>query len=332
MMPKLKSSQRERSLKLVSLDYCHNYTLDDVLSDKNRNLVVNGTHSQCVSILEELVMIDNKVHVILCEFEHLLSRYDCQRQYSAKWTCQHCQDAYKDWACSMFLPFHYRGHHFKPCRRFCKLIEQRCPYFLPGDKKQYAGEPAFFCIDPNIPDTPDIASYSSYSIQRNCYEPCHVSKTFKNSDIPDNEKDCEPPQIPNLLVHTSSSSSSSSSTYSSFETSSSNRHTSSIITSSTSNNFDKSGHDSALASHSNSDRTYSTDNRISLSVLSSSSSSIWSRQSAAVRGYLVVPVIVPLLVTLVFFQTYCKNRVELVKINNRRRTSQRLKIIDSSPT
>jgi len=38
----------------------------------------------------------------------------------------------------------------RPCRSFCQTVEQRCPYFLPGDRApayptQYAGEPTFLC-------------------------------------------------------------------------------------------------------------------------------------------------------------------------------------------
>lgn len=39
----------------------------------------------------------------------------------------------------------------RPCRSICQTVEQRCPYFLPGDRApahptQYAGEPTFLCL------------------------------------------------------------------------------------------------------------------------------------------------------------------------------------------
>lgn len=42
------------------------------------------------------------------------------------------------------------GPRLRPCRSFCQTVEQRCPYFLPGDRApayptQYAGEPTFLC-------------------------------------------------------------------------------------------------------------------------------------------------------------------------------------------
>jgi hypothetical protein len=39
----------------------------------------------------------------------------------------------------------------RPCRDVCQQVEQRCPFFLPGDRApgyttQYAGEPTFLCL------------------------------------------------------------------------------------------------------------------------------------------------------------------------------------------
>jgi hypothetical protein len=39
----------------------------------------------------------------------------------------------------------------RPCREVCQQVEQRCPFFLPGDRApgyttQYAGEPTFLCL------------------------------------------------------------------------------------------------------------------------------------------------------------------------------------------
>lgn len=56
------------------------------------------------------------------------------------------QDAYKDWLCSMLLPFHMLDTPIKPCSTICERVEQACPYLHPASKEQYAGEPIFICI------------------------------------------------------------------------------------------------------------------------------------------------------------------------------------------
>ena len=90
------------------------------------------------------------------------------------------QRTYQEWVCSMVLPYvgmeesevleqesvqeeedtsgvvRTRGRRRrvkrrmevirKPCREMCERVEQRCPYFHPSHKEQYAGEPAFLCI------------------------------------------------------------------------------------------------------------------------------------------------------------------------------------------
>lgn len=73
------------------------------------------------------------------------------------------QEAYRKWVCSSLVP--YFAHRslkdvmkisegswvrLRPCRSFCQTVEERCPYFLPGDRApayptQYAGEPTFLC-------------------------------------------------------------------------------------------------------------------------------------------------------------------------------------------
>ncbi|KAM7302886.1 hypothetical protein ISCGN_018394 [Ixodes scapularis] len=69
----------------------------------------------------------------------------------------------------------------RPCREFCHRVEEQCPYFHPTTREQYAGEPVFICIDPNIPDLPSISN-SSYGPPGNCYRPCHVNASLGPSD------------------------------------------------------------------------------------------------------------------------------------------------------
>jgi len=63
------------------------------------------------------------------------------------------QEAYRRWVCaSLFAHFlQDSGERARPCRSVCQQVEQRCPFFLPGDRfpsypTQYAGEPTFLCI------------------------------------------------------------------------------------------------------------------------------------------------------------------------------------------
>ncbi|XP_044728109.1 uncharacterized protein DDB_G0271670 [Chrysoperla carnea] len=67
----------------------------------------------------------------------------------------------------------------RPCRSVCQTVEQRCPYMLPGDRApahptQYAGEPTFLCLDPNIPETGKQALKSSHGSEDCCYTYCET--------------------------------------------------------------------------------------------------------------------------------------------------------------
>ncbi|XP_075723913.1 uncharacterized protein LOC142765987 [Rhipicephalus microplus] len=86
----------------------------------------------------------------------------------------------------------------KPCREFCHRVEEQCPYFHPTAREQYAGEPVFICIDPNIPDLPSISN-SSYGPPGHCYEPCHVNASFMD------DRPCSPDGYGDHLALDSSS-------------------------------------------------------------------------------------------------------------------------------
>lgn len=145
---------------------------------------------------------------LACEFSALLSRFDCLGGYSAKWDCHTCAVVYREWTCAMLVPVYpvpavsatSSGHRktpgspeyppddgepadvpLRPCREFCHRVEEQCPYFHPTTREQYAGEPVFICIDPNIPDLPSISN-SSYGPPGNCYRPCHVNASLSPSD------------------------------------------------------------------------------------------------------------------------------------------------------
>ncbi|KAG0415271.1 hypothetical protein HPB47_007547, partial [Ixodes persulcatus] len=123
-----------------------------------------------------------------------------------------CQVVYREWTCAMLVPVYpvpsaRPSRHrqtqggspehrqppdddgepaddlvpLRPCREFCHRVEEQCPYFHPTTREQYAGEPVFICIDPNIPDLPSISN-SSYGPPGNCYRPCHVNASLGPSD------------------------------------------------------------------------------------------------------------------------------------------------------
>ncbi|CAG9807667.1 unnamed protein product [Chironomus riparius] len=65
----------------------------------------------------------------------------------------------------------------RPCISVCQKVEQICPYMLPADRApayptQYAGEPTFFCLDPNIDETGNQLYKSNHGPSECCYEYC----------------------------------------------------------------------------------------------------------------------------------------------------------------
>lgn len=158
---------------------------------------------------------------VSCEFHALLNRYDCLGGYAAKWDCHSCARVYMEWTCAMLVPVYPAPEDpgggaqgggdggdvrttpgaastttttttgedegqqallpVRPCREFCHRVEEQCPYIHPTAKEQYAGEPVFICIDPNIPDLPSISN-SSYGPPGNCYLPCHVNASFLSTN------------------------------------------------------------------------------------------------------------------------------------------------------
>ncbi|KAE8746419.1 hypothetical protein FOCC_FOCC006914 [Frankliniella occidentalis] len=90
------------------------------------------------------------------------------------------QESYRRWVCSSLLPHFPRpgGPRVRPCRSVCRSVEQKCPFFLPGDRApayptQYAGEPTFLCLDPNIPESGEQMLKSSYGEDDCCYRHCN---------------------------------------------------------------------------------------------------------------------------------------------------------------
>ncbi|CAH0558152.1 unnamed protein product [Brassicogethes aeneus] len=145
----------------------------------------------CRKHLQALIDLDYLVRKVACGIHDLLTHYDCEQSYSIVHTCQNCENAYRRWVCSSLVP-HYslEGERVRPCLSVCHDVEQQCPYLLPqdwtnttlhtqtgettshGPTPQYAGEPTFLCLDPNIPEQ----SYNSSNGDEDCcYTHCGSS-------------------------------------------------------------------------------------------------------------------------------------------------------------
>ncbi|XP_076344239.1 NALCN channel auxiliary factor 2-like [Tachypleus tridentatus] len=167
---------KEREKHFIQLNpcFCSHYPLISVLEPRSQTLVIEGSVEECKNTLTSTRDLDDLARQKMCEFESLLDRYDCGGEYTVQFSCPECKNVYREWVCAMLLPFFLDDRHLKPCRTFCHRVEQQCPYFHPYIKEQYAGEPVFRCIDPNIPDVPSISPNSPYGLPGFCYQLCHV--------------------------------------------------------------------------------------------------------------------------------------------------------------
>lgn len=52
---------------------------------------LEGVRSACIVFLERIVELDELVQAKFRDFQDLLSRYDCNAEYSVRWKCQHCE-------------------------------------------------------------------------------------------------------------------------------------------------------------------------------------------------------------------------------------------------
>ena len=91
---------------------------------------------------------------LFCE---VMSQFNCETQYSVKWNCTDCLEAYTMWLLAIFAPKndsswlsnctgkkeHKNNNisHFLP--KLCKDVQARCPYFAP--QESYGDAPAFDC-------------------------------------------------------------------------------------------------------------------------------------------------------------------------------------------
>ncbi|XP_022709988.1 uncharacterized protein LOC111272674 isoform X1 [Varroa jacobsoni] len=148
----------------------------DMLLDRKR--FCNASLEERSKMWDRLWNEDRKACETVCQMEKLFDRFDCNLRYSVRWSCRHCQDSYREWTCAMQLPiFHpVTGELWKPCRSLCTDVEERCPHFHPIQGEAYAGEPLFYCIDPNIPEPEE---YSPYASDGRCYLACWLKENPK---------------------------------------------------------------------------------------------------------------------------------------------------------
>ncbi|CAH0768901.1 unnamed protein product [Bemisia tabaci] len=154
----------EEAAARLRLPYCCEHSVLGGLS-----AAVLADRARCIRHLQHLLELDRLASDLVCRYNEILRRYDCQHTYSVNFDCRHCQEAYRRWVCASLLP-HWAGrgrHKVRPCRSVCRAVEQRCPFFLPADKSpqmptNYAGEPVFMCLDPDIPETGEQLARSMY--------------------------------------------------------------------------------------------------------------------------------------------------------------------------
>jgi hypothetical protein len=83
---------RMRLLKQYQLKNCYRYPLANVLSGYAWEKLFHSVNSdECERILSELQLIDNIVNQLVCEYDSLLARYDCENGFSVKWSCDDCR-------------------------------------------------------------------------------------------------------------------------------------------------------------------------------------------------------------------------------------------------
>ncbi|KAH7644640.1 ammecr1-like protein [Dermatophagoides farinae] len=173
-------TMRKDLLENLHLRSCRRFLVERSLSKHLYSLVINST--DCSRILKELLVLDNLVEDLACEYESILHRYDCQAKWSVVWTCRDCKLAYRDWLCSVIIPYHLNGNLIKPCQSVCEQVQQKCPHLHPYGKGQYAGEPVFLCIDPNIPFNKKITPNIPFGDEGQCYNPCDLEPCFNDEN------------------------------------------------------------------------------------------------------------------------------------------------------
>ncbi|XP_044268672.1 transmembrane protein FAM155B, partial [Tribolium madens] len=180
--PDLGPERRRDVLHGLRMRHCCEHAVDQALPED----AFNGGKA-CRDMLDTLIKADDLASRIACGHAQVLTRYDCGQTYSIAHRCHRCKQAYRRWVCSYLVPHFTRAdERVRPCLSVCQDVEQQCPYLLPGDwtnqtvppgetahpTPQYAGEPTFLCLDPNIPETGEQRLNSSRGDEDCCYTHC----------------------------------------------------------------------------------------------------------------------------------------------------------------
>ncbi|KAB0798142.1 hypothetical protein PPYR_09135 [Photinus pyralis] len=167
--------RRRRALQGLHMHHCCEHAVDTAMPESALQ-----DDETCRHLLDALLEVDALAARISCELAEVLTRYDCGQTYSIAHHCDDCKGAYRRWVCSSLVPHFLHGDvelRVRPCRSVCQSVEEQCPYMLPGDRApahptQYAGEPTFLCLDPNIPETGEQRLKSSHGDEDCCYTHC----------------------------------------------------------------------------------------------------------------------------------------------------------------
>ncbi|CAF0741208.1 unnamed protein product [Didymodactylos carnosus] len=162
------------------LPFCKNYTLIQMLDEKESISILNTSKSnekQCKSIIEKIIKLDNEAKEATDTFNSYMKAIDCDsndNRFSINADCDNCKQAYEQWACSISIPFFYRGNRILPCQKICDEVERVCPTFRPSDREPlFAGQPIFVCSGGLIPN-------NDYGQIPYCYDTCHLVGSQKS--------------------------------------------------------------------------------------------------------------------------------------------------------
>jgi hypothetical protein len=94
MKPKL----RQQEIRNSHLSFCSFYNVYNIIefmdsskgNDSSKKCITGTAHS-CQNCLEEIENLDNALYAIFSAFREVLSRYDCEHQFSAHFNCTDCE-------------------------------------------------------------------------------------------------------------------------------------------------------------------------------------------------------------------------------------------------
>ena len=88
----LKAEQRESQVRDTRLKFCSFYTVSSLINGiKVKEKCLHGSAQECEQCFQELEYTDAGLYALMCSFEEMLSRYDCdQLSFSTRFNCTDC--------------------------------------------------------------------------------------------------------------------------------------------------------------------------------------------------------------------------------------------------